>query len=140
MTDIRNIYLEERCVPCPAEVIYTYKDLPDFSAPFIRPEAATVEEREIILPVLMKNGEIGKVTLTDWVILADYEGENRWGEPSFSTGNSGKKMTSRHVETWRNENSNNGCYVYAVPSFPVEAVCVERDFNRAGLYLFLQEK
>ena len=134
---IKNLYVNEK-ISCPREIIYTKDFLPNFRAPFISPEESFIEDREITLPVLMKDGSIGSVTLTDWMVYAGFDGFDRYFT-EVSIDNK-VKPSDRHIELWINENSNNIQIIYAVPSFPVETVCVDRNFNADGLYLFLREK
>lgn len=133
---IKNLYVEEK-ISCPKEIIYTKDNLPNFRAPFISPEESYIEDKEVTLPVLMKDGSIGSVTLTDWMVYAEFDGFDRYFSP-VSIDNK-VEPSDRHIELWINENSNNIQIIYAVPSFPVEVICVDRNFNADGLYLFLRE-
>ena len=137
LIEIKNVMLNDRIDICPKEIIYTHNNLPSFYAPFRDVKKAHIENIDVALPVLMKDGSIGEVTLSDWRIKCHFEGMDWYGNPTLTEGNSVRPES--HVEIWCNEESNSGQYVYAKPSFPVEAVCVDRNYNRDGLYLFLRE-
>lgn len=137
-TRIRNIMLNNSVDTCPEEIIYTRKNLPSFHAPLMDVKNASIEQSDIKLPALMKDGSIKEVTLSDWRIQCHFEGMDRWFNPFLIEGGA-NTIPDSHVEIWCNENNNNGQYVYAKPSFPVEAVCVDRNYNADGLYLFLRE-
>ena len=135
--EIRNVMLNDPVDACPKEIIYTSRSIPEFYAPFRDVKKAHIEQMEIRLPVLMKDGSVGEVTLSDWKIKCHFEGMDWYGNTCLTEG--GAVIPDSHIEIWCNEESNSGQYVYAKSSFPVEAVCVDRNYNRDGLYLFLSE-
>ena len=137
MVEIKNVMLHEPTVVCPKEIIYTHKNLPSFYAPFRDVKNARIEQIDTKLPVLMKDGSIGEVTLNDWKIKCHFEGMDWYGNECLTKG--GADIPDSHVEIWCNEESNSGQYIYAKSSFPIEAVCVDRNYNADGLYLFLRE-
>jgi len=137
MQEIKNVMLWEPPIPCPKEIIYTHKNLPSFYAPFRDVKNASIEQTDVKLPVLMKDGSIGEVTLSDWRIKCHFEGLDWFGNECLTEG--GAVIPDSHVEIWCNEESNSGQYIYAKSSFPIEAVCVDRNYNADGLYLFLRE-
>ncbi len=85
----------------------------------------------------MKDGSIKNVDLKDWCIYAEFEGCDRYFNPKLTKNK--VSTTENHICLWLNENNNNYQAIFAVPSFPVKAVCVERNYNNKGLYLFLKE-
>ena len=137
MEEIKNVMLWEPPAPCPKEIIYTHKNLPSFYAPFRDVKNARIEQVEVKLLVLMKDSSIGEVILADWRIKCHFEGMDWHGNTCLTEGRS--SIPDSHVEIWCNEESNSGQYIYAKSSFPVEAVCVDRNYNADGLYLFLRE-
>jgi len=138
MIEIVNVMLHEPSIPCPKEIVYTRNALPSFHTPIMDIKNASIEQVDVKLPVLMKDGNISEVTLTDWRIQCHFEGMDWYGN-AHTTNGGNNSIPDSHVEIWCNENNNNGQYVYAKPSFPIEAVCVDRNYNRDGLYLFLRE-
>ena len=138
MIQIINVMLHEQPAACPKEIIYTRCNLPSFLAPLMDVKNASIEQVDLKLPVIMKDGSISEVTLTDWKIQCHFDGTDWYGN-AHTTNGGNKSIPESHVEIWCNENNNNGQYIYAKPSFPIEAVCVDRNYNRDGLYLFLRE-
>jgi len=137
MIEIVNVMLHEPVAPCPKEIIYTHKNLPSFYAPFRDVKNSSIEQTDVKLPVLMKDGSIGEVILSDWKIQCHFEGMDWHGNTYLTEG--GSPIPESYIEIWCNEESNSGQYIYAKSSFPIEAVCVDRNYNADGLYLFLRQ-